>query len=81
MCVQISASETFAKKILLRFFVTTSVTLTNYALVSSGNPVRTHTGEFTMAAAGIILMITQCSLVILSKHTVKLVNTLVVNLN
>jgi len=24
----------------------------NYALVSSGNSVRAHTGEFTMAAAG-----------------------------
>jgi len=29
----------------------TPVTLTNYALVS-GNPVRAHTDEFTMAAAG-----------------------------
>jgi len=36
--VEISASEAFAKKISLRFFVTTSVTLINYTLVN-GNPV------------------------------------------
>jgi len=40
------------KKISLRFFVTDFRHSYNYALVSSGNPVRTHTGEFTMAAAG-----------------------------
>jgi len=44
------------KKNSLRFFATDfrdgPVTLINYALVSSGNPVRAHTGEFAMAAAG-----------------------------
>jgi len=50
--VQISASEAFAKKIRYAFSWRTSVTLINYALVSSGNPVCTHPGEFTMAAAG-----------------------------
>jgi len=42
------------KKILLHFFMTTfHFTLINYSVVSSGNPVRAHTGDFTMAAAGI----------------------------
>jgi len=46
--VQISDSEAFPKKIRYAFSWRTSVTLINYTLVS-GNPVRAHTGEFTMA--------------------------------
>jgi len=50
--IQISASEALAKKFCYPFSWRTSVALINYALVSSGNPVRAHMGEFTMAAAG-----------------------------
>jgi len=59
--VQISTSEAFAKRKILRFFVvfvSTSFTPINYTLVSSSNHiqniqiVRAYTRDFTMAAAG-----------------------------